>query len=249
MKRKYSGTNGYRKKPFQKALIGPRMQTGAFYSKRQVVPGFTRTGGNYARFGYSAARMGLTPEVKSYDIDPFTFSFDSTMELANIGVSSMLAIAQGTSGDTRDGRAIFVKSVQIRGTMNYAPAAGAVTGATAFMYLVLDSQANGAVPAVSEIFTSTAAETNHLLIANSGRFRILKRWIQTFNSPSGVTTAYNNVRKQIEFYKRCNIKVEYNTTGGALTDIKSNHLFLVAGSVGGDDLISFTGSIRLRFIG
>jgi len=90
-----------------------------------------------------------------------------------------------------------------------------------------------------------------LNLNNSGRFRILKKMTFLFNPPAGVSAAYNTMIKPVEFYKRCNIDVDWSSTTGAITEIRSNNIFVIAGSAGtaADDTISFAGNCRLRFLG
>jgi len=214
-----------------------------------VVPGYTRLGGNYGRYGRSAKAMGLKPELKFFDT-ALSFSFDATAEVPATG--QLTLIPQGDTESTRDGRVAYIKSIQLRGFANFVPGAAAAQSSTVcFLYLVLDTQCNGAAAAITDVFTSNVAGTNLLNLNNSGRFRILKKWVITFNSAAGATTAFSNVTKQIEFYKRCNIKVDWSSTTGAITEIRSNNVFLMAGSDGttSDDTVAFVGNARLRFMG
>jgi len=214
-----------------------------------VVPGYTRTGGAYGRYGRSAKAMGIKPELKYFDTG-LSFSFDATAEVPATG--QLALIPQGDTESTRDGRIAYIKSIQIRGYANFVPGAAAAQSSTVcYLYLVLDTQCNGAAAAITDVFTSNVAGTNLLNLNNSGRFRILKKWVMTFNSPAGATTAFANVSKPLEFYKRCNIKVDWSSTTGAITEIRSNNVFLMAGSDGAtsDDTVAFLGNARLRFMG
>lgn len=89
---------------------------------------------------------------------------------------------------------------------------------------------------------------NNINLANSSRFKIIKKWEIRQQATAGVSGAYSNTSRTINFYKKCNIPVEFSSTTGALTELKSNNLFLVAGSGGAeDDAATFAGSCRLRF--
>lgn len=221
--------NGYQKKLFSQAQGPVSYVPRALYSLRQ----FPRT-------------QGLLPEKKFFDTD-LAFDFDATGEIPATG--QLALIPQGDTESTRDGRLAIIKSVQIRGRMLFNPTTSANASTTTFLYLVLDTQANGAAAAITDVFTSNSMATNMLNLNNSGRFRILKKWVHVFNAQAGVTTAYNTVIKQLEFYKRCNIKMDWSAAAGAITEIRSNNLFLMAGATTSDDLVSFTGTCRLRFMG
>lgn len=205
--------------------------------------------------GFAQARLGLTPpsssalpELKFFDT-ALSFTFDRTAEVPATG--QLTLIPQGDTESTRDGRIAYIKSVQIRGNMSFDPAAAATASALAIMYLVLDTQANGAAAAITDVFTSNAVESQLLNLNNSGRFRILKKWVWTFNPSAGVGAALNSIDKQVEFYKKCNIKIDWSNTDGAIGGLRSNNLFLMAGSAGNasDDTITFAGNCRLRFQG
>lgn len=207
-----------------------------------VVPGYTRTGGFYR---YSKGQ-GKSPELKFFDTD-LDFAFDTTGEVPATG--QLVLIPQGDTESTRDGRQCTIKSVQIRGTVSFVPAAAATAATVAYMYLVLDKQCNGGAAAITDVFTTNNMTRNHVNLANSDRFRILKKWVMTFNSPAGVTTAYNNVIKPIEFYKSCNVPLNFSSTTGAITEIRSNNIFLCAGAIGSDDAVGMAGNCRVRFTG
>jgi len=241
--------------PSRSALIrrtGAARRTAAFGANRAVgvIPGFTRRAGFYQRYGRAARSVGLRPEKKFFDT-ALSFSFDTTMEAStSAATGDIVLIPQGDTESTRDGRECVIKSVQIRGTIIFAPGAGTVAQATGYLYLVLDTQANGANPAITDIFTAAAANNNMLNLANSGRFRVLKKWTINLKSSAGVSTAFAPVSIPLEYYKRCNIKMQFSSTTGAVTEIRSNNLILAFGSdTTVDDLISFTGTSRVRFMG
>lgn len=211
-----------------------------------VVPGYTRTGGSYGRYGYSASRLGLTPEKKFFDT-ALSFDFDLTAEVPASG--QLVLIPQGDTESTRDGRKAVIESVQIRAALSFVPAAAATAATITNLWLVLDTQCNGAAAAITDVFTSNVASTAMLNLNNSGRFKILKHWVHTWGPGAGATTAYNNVFKQLEFYKKCKVPIDWSSTTGAITEIRSNNLFLMAGATGTDDLVHLEGNCRVRFRG
>ncbi|AUM62034.1 capsid [uncultured virus] len=233
-----------------------RSTSGGARKRGRYAPGATNVplppglAGRYRRVGfygrYGGRESGLKPEMKFFDT-AVSFTFDATGEIPATG--QLTLIPQGDTESTRDGRMAVIKSIQVRGVMELAPAAGAFAAGVAYMYLVLDTQCNGAAAAITDVFTSNVMSTNMLNLANSGRFRILKRWVVPLKATAGVTTAYNLDHKAIEFYKRCNIPVVWSSTAGAITEIRSNNIFLCAGSKTLDDIIDFIGTVRLRFLG
>jgi len=208
-----------------------------------VVPGYTRTGGFYGR---TKGRNGNIAETKFFDTS-LSFTFDTTMEVPATG--QLVLIPQGDTESSRDGRQCTATSIQIRATITLVPAAAANGGGTYYLYLVLDKQCNGAAAAVTDVFTSANSSLALANLENSDRFVILKKWVRPINVTAGVTTAYSNVCHVLEFYKKLNIPLTYSSTTGAITEIRSNNLFLVAGAQNQDDTIQFGGVCRIRFKG
>lgn len=206
-----------------------------FYVKK----GLTRTGGFYGRY------KGANKELKFFDT-AISFTADATGEVPATG--QLALIPQGDTESTRDGRKAFVKSIQARLVASYAPAAASTASTNVFIMLVLDTQCNGAAAAVTDVLTSAnMAQAMHNL-ANSDRFVVLKKWKINLTAQAGVSGAYNNTTKQFEYYKKCDIPINYSGTTGAITEIRSNNLFFLAGTDGAsDDLVTVGGNVRLRF--
>lgn len=203
-----------------------------------VVRGSTRTGGFYGRYNQSRGSRG---ERKFFDT-ALSFGVDLTGEVPATGQLNL--IPQGVTESTRVGRKCTIKSIQIRGIC-YSSAT--VPEDIAYIYLVQDSQANGAAAAVTDVLTNSTMSTAMINLANSQRFRILKRFIIHPKASAGVAAAYETSVVKVDFYKKCNIPLEFSSTTGALTELKSNNLFLLAGSASVDDGLAFAGTCRLRF--
>lgn len=184
-------------------------------------------------------------ELKFFDT-ALSFNFDRTGEIPATG--QLALIPQGDTQSTREGRQAVIKSVQIRGDIFMDPGAAANGVDIAYLYLVHDRQANSEAASITDVFTSANMESNLLNLNNDKRFRILKKWVIPLNSGAGVDAAYNGVVRTIEFYRKVNIKMDFSSTTGAITEITQNNIFLMAGALG-DDITSFTGSCRLRFVG
>lgn len=193
----------------------------------------------YGRFA------GRKAELKFFDTAN-SFNFDTTGEVPATGQLSL--IPQGTTESTRIGGNCVVKSIQMRGRVLYTPGASSLCAGTAHLYLVVDKQANGAAAAVTQLFTSTSLADAMLNTSNNRRFVILKAWHWTFNCGAGVSGAYNPMVSTLEFFTKCSIPLEFSSTTGDISELKSNNIYLVAGADGNtDDLISFVGTTRLRF--
>ncbi len=243
-KRSYGGA-------FNPIVIGGKRAMGVVRRKlrarrtRAFRRGYDRTGGFYGRFS------GRNAEYKFFDT-VLAFNFDATAEVPATGQLNL--IPQGITESTRVGRKCTIRSIQIRGMYAYAPGASASSAAMSYLYLVLDKQANGAAAAASGdggVFTGTTLSEAMLNLSESHRFVVLKKWIQPHVPTAGATTAYNVVTHKLEYHKRCMIPIEFSNTTGAIAEIRSMNLFLIAGADGVgaafDDLTSFQGKCRVRF--
>lgn len=248
-KRSYQTMTGG--KSYLRATDMKRLRSAGAYTARKalarmVVPGYTRTVGSYGR--YKRRRTyGIGDERKFFDT-ALAFNFDSTLEVPATG--QLALIPQGDTESTRDGRKAVIESVQIRGVVTVAPAAGAAIAGSCWMWLILDTQTNGAAAAATDVFQTNQPADTMLQLNNSGRFRILKKWVWKWVPKAGVSTAWNNETFNVEYFKKCNIPMDWNSTTGAITEIRSNNIFLMAGQSGiGDDIPTFAGTARVRFQG
>jgi len=233
-------------------LAARRAADAAASSSAAAVPaayaGTFRRAGFYGRYGRQAVVLGNKPELKFFDT-ALSFNIDTTAEVPATG--QLALIPQGDTESTRDGRLAYIKSIQIRANLDWAPSTAADASAGAYIWVILDTQCNGAVAAITDVFTGNNAGTALLNLNNSGRFRILKKIHIQMDPSAGVSAAYNVVHKNIECYLKCNIKMDWSSTTGAITEIRSNNIFLMAGAVGtaADDTIAVSGNARLRFQG
>lgn len=209
--------------------------------------GYSRKTGFYGRYGQAALANGLVPEMKFLDT-VLGFDFDTTGEVPPTGQLNL--VVQGDGESQRDGRQCTVMSIHIRGKATYLPGANALAAGSSFLVLVQDMQCNGAAAATTDVYTANTLWAAHVNLANSKRFKIIKRWKWVSIATAGVTTAYNSSVKLIDWYKKINVPLEFSGSTGALTEIKSNNLFLLAGTDGNiDDQVSFSGICRIRFRG
>lgn len=208
-------------------------------SPKSIQPGMVRTGGNYGRYA------GRNAEMKFFDT-ALSFNIDATGEVPATGQLNL--IPQGVTESTRVGRKCVLKSIQMRGIVLFQPGAAATAASTAYIYVVLDKQANGAAAAVTDVFTSANLASAMHNLSNSQRFVVLKKMKFTMAPMAGATTAYNNSTKTFDMFKKCNIPLEFSSTTGAITELRSNNVFLLAGTDQlSDDLISVAGTCRVRF--
>lgn len=217
------------------------LTTGASRYKRvKVQPGVTRQSGYYGRYNNISSRAN---EVKFFDT-----ALNLAMPLtASIGAQLNL-IPQGTTQSTRIGRTAVIHSIQFRGVMIHDPGA-ANTSNTAYMYIVQDTQCNGAAAGITDVLTSNAISTAMINLSNSKRFRILKRFVSPAHfgaADSGDANAIIPREYPIDYFKKCNIPIEFSSTTGAITEIASNNVFVCRGGTS-NNTGTFVGTCRIRF--
>lgn len=223
------------------------------YRKSGGIP--SRYRGTLQRSGYygrytrrtqvARLRRGLNIEKKFFDT-AISFAVDATGEVPATGQLNL--IPQGVTESTRVGRVCQIKSLQMKIQCTYVPGVDTNGVGVMYLYLVQDKQCNGAAAAATDVLTSTDYKTAMINMSNSQRFRILRRWEYTFQSGAGVQTAFGRDVKVINEYVKMNLPLEFSSTTGAITEIKSNNLFLLAGSDAvTDDSINVAGTVRVRF--
>lgn len=218
---------------------GTRIRGGVKYT-----PGLDRRAGLYGRF---SGRSVVNKERKYFDTS-MSITFDQTAEVPATG-GQLNLVPTGQLANTRIGRKFWIKSIQMRGTILHHNNGTTDNAGIAYMYLVLDKQCNGAAAGVSDVMTSTQLATARVKIENTDRFRIIKRWVFEKKFNAGVQSAWGDERHAVDWYKKCNILIDFavDNTDGSLAGVKSNNLFMLAGSIQADDLITYSGYCRLRF--
>jgi len=217
-----------------------------------VVPGYTRVSGFYGRFNRPKTR---SPELKFFDT-ALAFSLDSTMEAATTAVLGQIdLIPQGVTESTRDGKDATVREVRVRGNLLVTNDNDVGRSFGVHIYLVLDQQTNGAQAAAADIFTGTDVTTNFVNMENTQRFKILAHKQYILNPVVAVvgaaSSAIQPMIKQVDITYKGSVPLIFSSTTGALTELRSNHIFLAYGTGGNsaDDKVVFAGNSRLRFVG
>lgn len=208
--------------------------------------GYLRTGGNYGRYNPSGGPF--SQELKFFDLAIASTTIPTTGEITKASVNT---IAQGTTQSTRIGRKIVIKKLLWKFVVTL-PEAGNMTQASDILRIILyvDKQCNGATAAVLDIIDSTSLSAFRAL-DNSQRFNILMdKTINIFSSAgSGNGTASDSAEKHIamRFYKNLSIPVEFSSTTGAITEIRSDNIGVLCISHQG--YVGIEGFMRLRYKG
>ncbi len=178
--------------------------------------------------------MGLlNTEFKSIDIAASgTVSTTAGFVLLN-------GTAPGDDFDTRDGRVIRMKSIQI--TLTYFINSNATL--TFIRILVfIDKQPNEATPTITQLL-----DTSSIVSFRNLDFR--KRFIILKDDIVAMTIQGANRLGSWKYYKQIDAKTQYDAdTTGTIADITTNAIFLMLVSSEGTNLPNVTRVSRVRFI-
>ncbi len=230
-----------RKKPGD----GKRRQKGKAKRKQpKVVPGYTRTTGYYGR--YDTAAGG---ELKFHDVD----LDDAVIAIGGSIATSLITIAQGVTESQRIGRKCTIRSINCRFEVSL-PGATAIANTSDIVRCIifLDKQANGVTPSITGVLESADYQSFNNL-ANKGRFRTLMDRTYNLSAKAGSgrgstdTLAFGEIIIEDTFFKNCNIPIEYDSTTGAITEMRSNNISIILLSKSG--LAGFNSKFRFRFDG
>lgn len=210
---------------------------------RAYVPGRDRRVGYYGRYN----RQPYSGEMKFHDVD----LDDAVVASGGVITDTINIIPQGVTEVQRLGRKCTIAKIGWRYRIQLPAVASAGTGGeTIRVIMYLDKQCNGATAATTDIL-ETASFQSFRNLTNVGRFSILhdKTFALNSHGAAGDGTANDALSWELNhtFWKNCNIPLEFDSTTGALTEIRSNNIGVLLLSNNG--LVSFTSKIRLRFRG
>ncbi len=216
-----------------------------YVRKSRFRKGYNRTGGYYGRFS------GPKAELKFHDVD----LDDATINTAGDITASINLIAQGTTESQRIGRKCVIRSIgwhfmiSLLIEQDQADIGG---GDVLRIIMYLDKQCNGATAVVSTVagILATPLYDSFNNLSNKSRFRTLMDRTYDLNRQVAGTDGANTVGSPAlfmhdTFYKKCNIPLEFSSTTGAITEIRSNNIGVLL--ISRSNLAAIEGRIRLRF--
>lgn len=226
------------KKAFRRRRdLGRRLAMGVRRRAMGRSRGYTRTSGFYGRYA------GPSAELKFHDVD----LDDAVIAAGGAITSSINLIAQGTTESTRIGRRCTLRSINWRFEVTFPAGTTTATSDIVRVIMYLDKQANGATAAVTDILESADFQSFNNL-ANKSRFRTLMD--RTYDMEAGIsgdgtTIDTGTATTSDSFFKNVALPLEFDSTAGALTEIRSNNIGVLLLSRSG--IAGFTSKIRLRF--
>lgn len=171
----------------------------------------------------------------------------------------------GNAIQNRLGRRIRMKSLRIQGMINQYQAGTTPIDDFIHIYVVYDSQPNGATFATADLIQSCdAAGTtgtgtfSFINMSNSKRFKVIRHEsmkIETTgaaaNQPAQESTDFKKVQSIDWWIPLKDLDTQYNTgTAGTIADIQTGSLYLMlfGASAAADSQYALTYNTRLRFV-
>lgn len=230
----------------------------AWFSARRSAVGYGRTGGYFGRYnrGGAYSRLRGNRFVRRRDIEKKfidTVYTDAATSTWGVSTSANL-IAQGTTESTRVGRKVIITDIHVRSTWTYAPEEDGSTAnnPTKVRWLMVwDKQCNGANATNTDVVESSSQVNCFNNLANKGRFVILfdKEFIlkPMAAAGTGVANDWGGDKVDCDFHKKVRIPIEFDSTTGSITEIRSNNLFFMRIRDTTESAVTQVTNVRLRF--
>ncbi len=219
------------------------------YSKRRRYRPklYGRQRGRMRISGYYGRYRGNRQEYKFHDID----LVDTAVAQGGTILVSQNLIAQGTTESERIGRKCTIRRIGWRYNFELLAQTDPIKGADVVrLIMYVDKQCNGAAAAVTDVLEFNDYQSFYNM-SNQNRFRILMDRTISMNSSAGggngTTLDIFSHGVHGTFYKTCSIPIEFDSTTGALTEIRSNNIGVLIMSRDGS--CDFDSRVRLLFTG
>lgn len=203
--------------------------------------GYMRTGGFYGRYANGG-------ELKFHDLD----IDDAIIDNAGTVTNSVNLIPQGVEEKERIGRKCTLKHLSWKYDIDL-PVRDAVgvpsNGDVVRVIVFVDKQANGATAVTTDIL-ETAQYQSFYNLANQNRFRILCDKTTAINydslaSDGAGVVSQAEVTRSYTFNKTLNLPIEFSSTTGAITEIRSNNIGVLL--LSRSAFAGFNSTMRIRF--
>jgi hypothetical protein len=211
-------------------------------------PGFTRTTQAYSRS--LANLIASSGETKFFD----TLINETSITATGSIVPSLNLVAQGTADNQRIGRELKIKGLYIRGQFEQNTSTTVTSAIKMRLIIYLDKQANGAAATMGDILDTTVITTPvnaFRNLDNAKRFKILKdkRVQLNFYGHDGTNAFEHAVNFNYAWTPKKPLSVEFSSTTGGITEIRSNNIGILLVSNTASALAQFDGGARIHFNG
>ncbi len=164
--------------------------------------------------------------------------------------NQIFVVPTGDTDQSRDGKKITITSIFIRFQFTLpSNLSFGDTFDTLRVILLIDKQANGALPAVSQILESPDIQGFRNL-DETHRFRTLldRTWnvVSKSGAFNGSVTHFGGDIINYQFYKKLNLPILYNDDSGLIATITSNNIVMMF--ISNSQLGGIKSNIRIRYL-
>lgn len=210
--------------------------------RRAGALGYTRQVGYYGRYNTDSKELKFFDGVKTQQQAATT---------GTIYDDSLLHIVQGISESERIGRKVTVKRISMKGQIELPEQTATSAGSDRLRIVIYkDKQTNGAAATVADLLQSADIDSFRNL-ENSGRFQFLydKTIAINASAAAGNGTANDsfNIVRHMKWNKELNLSIEYSSTTGAITELRSNNIGVMC--ISDQGRATFLYSWRARYTG
>jgi len=216
-----------------------------FRRRQRRTSAISRTrGGGYLRRGGYYGRFEGGGELKFHDV-PVT----GVVSTAGLIFPSLNLILQDTGESERIGRRITITNIGFRLHLLHGSETNAgLTDDTVRLIVYQDKQCNGAAATPGQILEGAGFQSFNNL-ENKSRFRTLmdRTYSMSQNGAAGDTINFitGEIGTHDEWYKKCNLTIEYGGTAAVITNVRSNNIGLLA--ISQNARCNLEGLFRLRY--
>lgn len=210
---------------------------------------FTRRRRGQSTRSIAVRALRATDQERKFLDNVFANNVVDSADGTSISIFELNAVADGVTNSERIGRKMAMRSLYIQLSVNLNGLAVLNTSYVRFIVL-LDRQPNGALPTVPNVLLLPASGNLLTEMLSPNNLNNSKRFVTLWDHR--VTLQRNFISgRLVQKYLPLSQTVQFNGAGGTIGNIATNSLILmVMGDVaGGGPQSTFSGSIRLRFVG
>jgi len=227
----------------RKSTKGTQKEEKKYTPKKKLTTseqGIMRTGGYYGRYNNPLGNS----EKKFFDTAKALTTVANTGTILN---SSLNLIVQGATESNRVGRKVVLRNIYFHGSVSL-PATNVDSETSEIIRVIVycDKQTNGAAATVTDILKD-ADYRSFRNLANQERFVILKDKFYDLNASCQSTVTAQTTGDfgyHIKMYKKLDIPLEFSGATGAITELKSNNIGIMAISEAGVGEINYICRVR-----
>lgn len=189
----------------------------------------------------------IRPELKFSDN---ATSFAVALQNGSV-FTALNLVEQGIEQTMRTGMKFNIKSISVNGEFVMQQRTGTSASNALRIIIFIDHQANGAVPAESDVLQQATNVYAQHDAENAHRFTFLHDKVYVINASShawnGSAMVSQETRKAFSIFKRVNVPIYYDNAASAITGVTQNNVLLMVYKESAVPLVDFRAVTRVRF--